>query len=89
MFAHSSEVEEVGVVNLVGVNVESDSRKEILLGVSLFLKSHSQSIVRMHIAPLTRKFALTFNFTHLLPIVFRNPFLSHFLRLPTRMRLRL
>lgn len=34
MYAHSNELEETGVVHLVGVNVESDPHKESLLGVS-------------------------------------------------------
>jgi kinesin family protein 1 len=37
IFAHSDEVEETGVINLNGVNVESDPHKETLLGVSVFL----------------------------------------------------
>jgi hypothetical protein len=35
MYAHSNELEEVGVISLAGVNVESDPHKESLLGVSL------------------------------------------------------
>jgi len=37
MYAHSNEVEELGVISLFGVNVESDPLKESLLGVSVFL----------------------------------------------------
>lgn len=37
MYAHSNELEEVGVVSLTGVNVESDPHKEALLGVSAYL----------------------------------------------------
>lgn len=33
MYLHSNELEEVGVINLDGVNVESDPQKELLLGV--------------------------------------------------------
>ena len=37
MYAHSNEVEELGVISLFGVNVESDPLKESLLGVSVVL----------------------------------------------------
>ena len=45
MYAHSNEVEELGVISLFGVNVESDPLKESLLGVSvvLFWSSSSSS----------------------------------------------
>lgn len=33
MYLHSNEIEEIGVISLDGVNVESDPQKEILLGV--------------------------------------------------------
>lgn len=33
MYTHSNELEEVGVISLDGVNVESDPQKELLLGV--------------------------------------------------------
>jgi kinesin family protein 1 len=33
IYSHSNELEEVGVVGLDGMNVESDPQKEILLGV--------------------------------------------------------
>jgi kinesin family protein 1 len=39
MYAHSNELEEVGVVSLTGVNVESDPHKELLLGVRFILFS--------------------------------------------------
>lgn len=35
MYAHSNEVEEIGIITLTGVNVESDPHKETLLGVSV------------------------------------------------------
>lgn len=35
IYAHSNEIEEVGIVSLTGVNIESDPHKESLLGVSL------------------------------------------------------
>ena len=34
MYKHSNEVEELAVVNLVGVNIESNPEMEALLGVS-------------------------------------------------------
>jgi len=37
MYAHSNEVEELGVISLFGVNVENDPLKESLLGVSAIL----------------------------------------------------
>jgi len=37
MYAHSNEVEELGVISLFGVNVENDPLKESLLGVSVVL----------------------------------------------------
>lgn len=37
MYKHSNEIEEVAVVNLNGVNIESNPEMEALLGVSLFL----------------------------------------------------
>ena len=36
MFAHSNEVEEIGVISLTGVNVESNPEMEALLGVRAF-----------------------------------------------------
>lgn len=33
MYTHSNELEEVGIISLDGVNVESDPQKELLLGV--------------------------------------------------------
>ena len=33
MYLHSNEIEEIGVISLDGVNVESDPQKEKLLGV--------------------------------------------------------
>lgn len=39
MYARSNELEEVGVISLDGVNVESDPQKELLLGVSLVVVS--------------------------------------------------
>ncbi|KAF9268391.1 kinesin-domain-containing protein [Marasmius fiardii PR-910] len=48
MYLHSNEVEEVGVVTLNGVNVESDPQKEILLGkpfsFTLFTSSNSHAL---------------------------------------------
>jgi kinesin family member 1 len=35
MYSHSNEQDEVGIVSLTGVNVESDRQKEELLGVSI------------------------------------------------------
>jgi kinesin family protein 1 len=35
MYMHSNELEELGIISLSGVNVESDPHKESLLGVSL------------------------------------------------------
>lgn len=35
MYAHSNELEEIGIISLSAVNVESDPHKEYLLGVSL------------------------------------------------------
>ena len=35
MYAHSNEVEEIGVISLTGVNVESNPEMEALLGVSV------------------------------------------------------
>ncbi len=42
MYAHSNELEEVGVVSLTGTNVESDPQKELLLGVSHFYIGRTQ-----------------------------------------------
>lgn len=36
MYAHSNELEEIGIISLSAVNVESDPQKEYLLGVSQF-----------------------------------------------------
>ncbi|KAJ8514888.1 hypothetical protein ONZ45_g7618 [Pleurotus djamor] len=48
MFARSNEVEELGVINLTGVNIESDPQKELLLGkpftFTLFTSSNSYAI---------------------------------------------
>ena len=35
IYSHSNELEEVGIVSLSGVNVESDPHKELLLGVCM------------------------------------------------------
>ena len=35
MYAHSNEVEEIGVISLTGVNIESNPEMEALLGVRL------------------------------------------------------
>jgi kinesin family member 1 len=48
MYAHSNELEEVGIVSLTGVNVESDPHKESLLGkpfsFTLFTASNSHAL---------------------------------------------
>ena len=44
MYAHSNELEEIGVVNLSGVNVESDPQKEMLLGVRVQLDIESAEL---------------------------------------------
>lgn len=36
IYSHSNELEEIGIINLDGVNVESDPQKELLLGVCTF-----------------------------------------------------
>lgn len=43
MYAHSNELEEVGIVSLTGVNVESDPHKESLLGVGHSVNSTTVS----------------------------------------------
>ena len=35
MYAHSNEIEEIGVISLTGVNIESNPEMEALLGVRL------------------------------------------------------
>jgi kinesin family protein 1 len=48
IYSHSNELEEVGVVSLEGVNVESDPHKELLLGkpfsFTLFTSSNSHAL---------------------------------------------
>ncbi|KAK0447936.1 kinesin-like protein [Armillaria borealis] len=48
VYAHSNELEEVGVVSLTGTNVESDPQKELLLGkpfsFTLFTSSNSHAL---------------------------------------------
>ncbi|XP_006459796.1 hypothetical protein AGABI2DRAFT_202190 [Agaricus bisporus var. bisporus H97] len=48
MYAHSNELEELGIISLSGVNVESDPRKESLLGkpysFTLFTASNSHAL---------------------------------------------
>jgi len=48
MYAHSNELEEVGVVSLDGVNVDSDPQKELLLGqrfsFTLFTSTNSHAL---------------------------------------------
>ncbi|KAF7301241.1 Kinesin-like protein [Mycena indigotica] len=48
IYSHSNELEEVGVVSLDGVNVESDPQKEVLLGkpfsFTLFTSSNSHAL---------------------------------------------
>jgi kinesin family member 1 len=48
MFTHANQLEEVGIVSLTGVNVESDPQKESLLGVSynLFFNGYSNNHLR-------------------------------------------
>jgi hypothetical protein len=43
IYAHSNELEEVGVVSLTGVNVENDPHKELLLGVRPYLSCYVHS----------------------------------------------
>ena len=52
MYAHSNEIEEIGVISLTGVNVESNPEMEALLGVRPI--SHSQCRSSIHFA-LTEK----------------------------------
>lgn len=50
IYAHSDEVEEVGVINLNGVNIESNPEMEALLGVrhcfSNYLLTHIELITK-------------------------------------------
>lgn len=46
MYAHSNELEEVGVVSLTGTNVESDPQKEMLLGVSTMPSAKCHRLIR-------------------------------------------
>ena len=57
MYAHSNEIEEVAVVNLVGVNIESNPDMEMLLGVRPF------SITTRTASVLTRYLILQKRFT--------------------------
>ena len=43
MYAHSNEVEEIGVISLTGVNVESNPEMEALLGVGLPMSFYTSS----------------------------------------------
>ncbi|KAJ7067845.1 kinesin-like protein [Mycena amicta] len=56
IYAHSNELEEVGVVSLDGVNVESDPQKEALLGkpfsFTLFTSSNSHALAASSIKEL-------------------------------------
>lgn len=44
-YAHSNEIEEVGIITLSGVNVESDPNKASLLGVGSLLPSLDRRLI--------------------------------------------
>lgn len=46
IYANSSETDEVGVVSLTGVNVESDPQKATLLGVSRFVATDQLPLIQ-------------------------------------------
>ncbi|KAL0949081.1 hypothetical protein HGRIS_009175 [Hohenbuehelia grisea] len=56
MYAHSNEHDELGIVNLNGVNVESDPQKELLLGkpftLTLFTASNSYALAAPNLKEL-------------------------------------
>ncbi|KAH8797988.1 kinesin-like protein [Flagelloscypha sp. PMI_526] len=56
MYTHSNELEELGVVSLTGVNVESDPQKELLLGkpfsFTLFTASNSHALAAPNVKEL-------------------------------------
>lgn len=58
MYRQSNEIEEVGIVNLNGVNIENNPEMEALLGVSSLLfslihtNSHKNLTETFHIHPL-------------------------------------
>ncbi|KXN84211.1 hypothetical protein AN958_12864 [Leucoagaricus sp. SymC.cos] len=56
MYAHSNELEELGVISLSGVNVESDPHKESLLGkpfsFTLFTASNSHALAAFNLKEL-------------------------------------
>ncbi len=45
MYSHSNETEELAVVNLNGVNIESNPEMEALLGVSVLLRRHDADLI--------------------------------------------
>ena len=45
MYAHSNEIEEIGVISLTGVNVESNPEMEALLGVCPLSYSQCRHII--------------------------------------------
>lgn len=63
MYAHSNEVEELGVISLFGVNVESDPLKESLLGVSVFLFFFFCQVIHLLRFPFFWV-AVIFDYTH-------------------------
>jgi kinesin family protein 1 len=56
VFAHSNELEETGIISLIGVNVESDPHKESLLGkpfsFTLFTASNSHALTAPNLKEL-------------------------------------
>jgi len=56
IYSHSSELDEVGIVNLDGVNVDSDPQKELLLGqrfsFTLFTSANSHALAAPNIKEL-------------------------------------
>jgi|ERR1700722_1225592 len=63
MYAHSSELEEIGIISLNGVSVENDSHKESLIGVrnltsalipsNLFCTTEAILVLLVHLIKLT------------------------------------
>lgn len=45
MYLHSNEIEEIGVISLEGVNIESDPQKELLLGVCYTVFRNASSLI--------------------------------------------
>lgn len=52
MYSQSNEVDEIGIIALSAVHVENDPHKELLLGVSFFLRVAGSGLIQITVETL-------------------------------------